>query len=174
MERVFLSLGSNLGDSEGVIREALLKIAELPFVLHFQKSPLYMTSPVSDLPQADFVNAICCFDTLESIDIVWKALQSIELLLGKESKPKNAPRLIDIDILLFGHRFSKDPNLILPHPEMLNRLFVLYPLSDITENIRYPKSETLIVNIHLPSCLQSFTNKQQQRVSKLIDIVSLK
>lgn len=135
---VYLSLGSNLGCSIATVQRALYAIKALPAIHSFQASHLYRTSPLSPLPQPDFINAACRFETSLTPSTLYASLHQIELELGKVAKPKEAPRIIDIDILLFGTLFIETPGLLIPHPHWQKRLFVLLPLLDLTKSITYP------------------------------------
>lgn len=134
-DQVFLGLGSNLGDRLALLQAALKQIEALPNTSHFQASKIYETSPVSPIPQGPFLNAACSFLTDLSPFELLSHLQQIETALGKTPKPKTAPRLIDIDILLFGQMKIDTPTLQIPHPHWQERLFVLRPLLDLTEEI---------------------------------------
>lgn len=138
MTLVFLSLGSNLGPSADTILSALRAIEALPGVYDFKASSLHCTAPVSPLPQPDFLNAACCFSTQLTLEALYSFLLTIEEGLGKTPKPKEAPRPIDIDIVLFGTHYLQTPELCIPHPRWLERLFVLLPLAELTDTIVYP------------------------------------
>ena len=135
---IYLSLGSNLGPSVDTIERALRSIEALAGIHSFQASSLYRTSPISPIPQAHFINAVCCFETTLTPSDLYNYLHRIEVELGKIAKPKEAPRIIDIDILLFGALFLETPELIIPHPRWQERLFVLLPLQELTKSITYP------------------------------------
>ena len=98
-ELVYLGLGSNIGDSRSLLERAFCSIKDIPQVDSLQTSSLYATSPVSPIPQRDFLNAACRFHTTLSPQALYDALHRIEVSLGKIPKEKNAPRAIDIDIL---------------------------------------------------------------------------
>lgn len=129
---VYVGLGSNLGDSADIVAKALALLEAVPAISQFAASPLYLTSPVSDLPQPDFVNAVCRFKTTLAPMELLAELQKIERHFGQSPKPKNAPRLIDLDILFFGREKILTPDLEIPHPRWKERLFVIRPLSDLT------------------------------------------
>ena len=136
---VYLSLGSNQGDRISILQSALKEIQALPSIEHFKSSRFYQTSPVSPIPQNDFINAACSFACkLTPYDLL-QHLQKIEKNLGKTPKAKNAPRLIDIDILLYDERWIDTPELKIPHPGLKKRLFVLIPLSDLTKKLMIPQ-----------------------------------
>lgn len=139
MNRVYLGLGSNLGDPLSQVEKAFKEISALSEIIEPRCSKLYKTAPVSPLPQPDFINAACTFFTrLQPVELLRK-LQNIEKNLGKIPKKKTEPRLIDIDILLYGERLIDTDELKVPHPAMLERLFVLAPLSDLVDEIFVPQ-----------------------------------
>ncbi|MCE5317434.1 MAG: 2-amino-4-hydroxy-6-hydroxymethyldihydropteridine diphosphokinase [Parachlamydia sp.] len=132
---VYVGLGSNLGDPGALVAEALGLLEALPILSEFEASPFYLTSPVSDLPQPHFINAVCRFKTTLSPLKLFAELQKIERHLGQTPKPKNAPRLIDLDILFFGKERLLTSELEIPHPRWKERLFVLRPLADLTSYV---------------------------------------
>jgi len=135
MHAVYLSLGANIGDTAAVIQKACEEIQKKPSE-SFRSSSLYQTSPVSDLSQRDFLNISVRFLTSLSPFELLDSLQAIERKLGKKPKPKNAPRIIDIDLLYYGNLvINQPPRLILPHPKVTERLFVLKPLSELTNEL---------------------------------------
>jgi 2-amino-4-hydroxy-6-hydroxymethyldihydropteridine diphosphokinase len=136
-------------------------------VKNFRVSSFYDTTPVSPIPQPNFLNCTCAFETRLSPETLLGALQEIETKLGKRPKKKNEPRPIDIDILLFGERFIDTPTLQVPHPALLERLFVLRPLSDLTETIRVSQREGPPLQIHLREFLRTFANPHQETVAPL-------
>ncbi len=168
MKHVFLSFGSNLGNSKDNILKAYQKVIALSFVFNPIRSSIYQTSPVSKRTQNDFINMVCKFDAnLDDPYLLLKETQRIEEELGKVEKPKDAPRIIDIDILLFKELYLEDPRLELPHPRMLERLFVLEPLLSIQSGIEYPTSSQNVEHVNLKSLLENFENKNNERVKEL-------
>lgn len=135
MKKVFLSLGANLGDVKGTLQKALELIEKLPGVCDFKYSRFYETSPVTPTPQNNFMNLVTVFKTEMQPLILLQEIKNIEILLGKVPKSKEAPRPIDIDILFYGEEVYNLPELTLPHPRWKDRLFVLYPLLDLTEEL---------------------------------------
>jgi 2-amino-4-hydroxy-6-hydroxymethyldihydropteridine diphosphokinase len=134
----FAAFGANLGDPAASIRKAASMLTNCSSIFHFHLSSLYWTAPVSSIPQPDFVNAACQFKTtLAPFDLLTLCC-SIERQLGKEPKPKEAPRLIDIDILIYGSSQLETDQLELPHPRLLERPFVLRPLADLCSEIALP------------------------------------
>jgi 2-amino-4-hydroxy-6-hydroxymethyldihydropteridine diphosphokinase len=133
--RVFLSLGGNLGDPRKSMASALRLLADNASVDVVAVSSLYRTPPWGKLDQPDFLNAAAELSTsLSPHDL-------LDLCLGTEKKLKRVreerwgPRLIDIDILVFGDRVIQETGLEVPHPRMLERAFVLAPLDEIAPNL---------------------------------------
>lgn len=148
-DRVYLGLGSNLDNRLVLLESAFEAIQKLPMCSCFEASKIYETSPVSPIPQGLFLNAACSFLTdLSPFDLL-ALLQHIETKLGKTPKPKTAPRPIDIDILIFGQKQIDTPTLQIPHPRWQERLFVLLPLLDLTEEILLPSGEPINLNMLL-------------------------
>lgn len=141
MTTVYLALGSNVGDREHNLREALRLLAEAG--IHILKiSSIYETEPVDYLEQAWFLNAALQAQTdLPALDLLHK-LRSIESAMGSKKPFAKGPRLIDLDILLYGHDTIATPELQVPHPRMLERRFVLAPLVEIAPNLRHPSWPT--------------------------------
>lgn len=140
-ELVYLSLGSNIGNSFLTLTRTLELIKTIPDVHLLDVSDFYRTTPVSSIPQRDFLNAACTLKTTLPAHDLYHALHEIEILLGKIPKEKNAPRPIDIDILFFGNKWYQTKELCIPHPHWKERLFVLIPLLDLTEKITFPLDE---------------------------------
>ncbi len=111
-----------------------------------QCSQLYSTTPVSDIPQADYINAVIRFQTQLSIEELHTRLKAIEVLFGKkERKIKNAPRFLDIDILFYGEEVIETQELSIPHPRWKERLFVVRPLRDIISHLSVPTARGVVV-----------------------------
>lgn len=128
--RVYIGLGSNLGDSGATLRAALAEIAALPGVQRCTVSPFYRSAPV-DATGPDFVNAAAVLDTTLAPLQLLDALQAIELRHCRERPYRNAPRTLDLDLLLYGDEVMDTARLVLPHPRMHERAFVLLPLRDL-------------------------------------------
>ena len=127
---VYLGLGANLGDAHQALKNAFAELAKLPLSEGLICSSLYRSSPV-DAKGPDFVNAVVQLRTrLNAIDLL-HACQAIENRAGRERPYPNAPRTLDIDILLFGEATVASKELMVPHPRMKNRAFVLVPLHEI-------------------------------------------
>jgi len=135
-EQVYLSLGSNLGDRE----ENLKKAIEL--LLHRLRvglvSSVYETEPVGNTEQPKFLNSACqVFTRLAAKDLL-VLTKGFESMLGRARNTSNAPRPIDIDILLYGDQVIKTADLVIPHPRLAERAFVLVPLAEIAPDLVHP------------------------------------
>lgn len=128
---VYLSLGSNIGDRMENLQSALKRIGALPYCRLESVSKVYITSPVGYANQDDFLNCCVKLKTLLPPHRLLMLLQGIESDMGRVRTFKNAPRIIDIDMLLYEGAVSSDEFLTLPHPRMTERKFVLVPLLDI-------------------------------------------
>lgn len=134
--QVYLSLGGNENNPLLTIKKALSCISSHPHIFHLTFSHFYCTQPV-EVSDSDtwFINAVCTFQTALSLKEVTTLTQKTERQLGKNDKPKNASRPIDIDILFYGSSTSQDSTITIPHPKWQERLFVLIPLSDLTNKV---------------------------------------
>lgn len=149
LNRVYIGLGGNIGDTYAIIASALAQTQALEGVHELRSSSLYRTAPVSPWPQRYFVNGAATFLTSLSPYQLLAELKKVELSLGKVPKPKDAPRTIDLDILFFGDIFLDTAELQLPHPRWHERLFVLEPLAELTELVPVPAHDGLKwVNVH--------------------------
>ncbi|PJI98683.1 2-amino-4-hydroxy-6-hydroxymethyldihydropteridine diphosphokinase [Acidovorax sp. 69] len=127
---VFVGLGANLGDREATLRSALHAIGQLPGTRVERVSPLYGSAPV-DAGGPDYRNAVAELATTLTPQALLQALQIIEQSAGRERPYRNAPRTLDLDILWFGDQVIDTPELVVPHPRMMERAFVLRPLADL-------------------------------------------
>jgi len=140
MERVFLSLGSNLGDRTGNVERALNLIASVPGVRVVRASSLYETEPEGYVDQPDFINAAVEIETTLTPHKLLGEIKEIERSMGRKKTFRFGPRIIDVDILLFGGLIIDEPDLVIPHPLMLERRFVLMPLAEIAPQTLHPIS----------------------------------
>jgi 2-amino-4-hydroxy-6-hydroxymethyldihydropteridine diphosphokinase len=137
MTTVYIALGTNLGDREHNLREAIRLFAEAGMSI-VKISSIYETEPVDYLDQAWFLNAALEAQTdLPALDLLNK-LRTIESAMGSKKPFAKGPRLIDLDILLYGNDTIATPELQVPHPRMLQRRFVLVPLAEIAPHLRHP------------------------------------
>jgi 2-amino-4-hydroxy-6-hydroxymethyldihydropteridine diphosphokinase len=127
----YLGIGSNLGDPIENCRTALREIASLKNVQVLRRSSLYRTEPVGDRLQDWFVNGVVEVRTTFTALQLLKALQWVEQAMGRERRDRWGPRTIDIDILLYGQDIIKAGGLVVPHPELHKRRFVLVPINEI-------------------------------------------
>ncbi len=166
-EEVFLGLGGNIGDTATVMLWATKRLAQEAGIYDVQLSPLYHTSPVSDIPQRNFVNGVCRLKTsLEPLELFHR-IKSIESEMGRHEVVRNAPRIIDIDILFFGQREVMLPELYIPHPRWHERLFVLRPLADLTSSITLLDGQVR----NLDAMIAAFPLASEQKIWPLVDKV---
>jgi 2-amino-4-hydroxy-6-hydroxymethyldihydropteridine diphosphokinase len=130
----YIGFGGNLGDARLAVLAALDAVASLPQVAELARSSLYGSSPV-DAGGADYVNAVASIRTGRSAAGLLQALQTIEADAGRERPYRNAPRTLDLDILLFGDTPINTERLQVPHPRMYERAFVLVPLAEIAPQL---------------------------------------
>ena len=128
--RAYVALGANLGDAQGTVRAAMDQVARLPQTQLVAASSLYRTAPV-DSSGPDYINAVMAVDTGLTATELLQAMQQIELQAGRERPYRNAPRTLDLDLLMYGELVQEDAALTLPHPRMFQRAFVLVPLHEI-------------------------------------------
>ncbi len=129
----YLALGSNEGDALGNLRHAVQLLSAHPQIEIEAKSKIYRTQSVEGGGPKDFLNAALRGSTPLTPRELLDAIQIIEGKLGRPQPPRNGPRSIDIDILLFGELEIQEANLTIPHPRMNRRAFVLKPLLDVLE-----------------------------------------
>jgi 2-amino-4-hydroxy-6-hydroxymethyldihydropteridine diphosphokinase len=140
IETVYLALGANLGDRAAAIGEAIARL-DAAGVRMVARSSIYETDAVADEPQPPYLNAAVRAETALAPDDLLAVCLQIERALGRERPPgrPRAPRTIDIDVLLYGARVIDRADLVVPHPAMLQRPFVLIPLADVAApGLRHP------------------------------------
>lgn len=130
----FVALGANLGDAAATLRDAMHAMDALPGVNVARRSSLYRSAPV-DSSGPDYINAVVQVLTTNSAPDLLRALQVLELAAGRERPYHNAPRTLDLDILLYGSSRIDSPGLTVPHPRMAQRAFVLMPLAEIAPEL---------------------------------------
>ncbi len=131
---VYIGLGSNLDDPARQILSAVEEIAALSDVEKIASSPLYASQPLGPQDQPDYVNAVLRIKTRLPAMILLRQLQQIEAKHGRVRVQRWGARTLDLDILLYGDQIIDEPELIVPHVELANRAFVLYPLADIADS----------------------------------------
>jgi 2-amino-4-hydroxy-6-hydroxymethyldihydropteridine diphosphokinase len=127
----FIGLGANLGDPLASIEEALRRIDALPDTRLLRRAPLYGSKPWGPPDQPDFVNTVAEVETDLGASTLLSELLTVERQMGRTRTVRWGPRLIDLDLLLYGSAQHKDDRLELPHPGLVSRRFVLAPLADL-------------------------------------------
>lgn len=136
---IYLGFGANLGDRYGQIKKALALIHVLPETKITRLSSFYETAPVGYTDQGSFFNGACELETTLSPQELLTSLLSIEDSLGRVRSIRWGPRTIDLDILFYNHLILRQPDLIIPHPAIAERGFVLYPLCEIAPHFVHPE-----------------------------------
>jgi 2-amino-4-hydroxy-6-hydroxymethyldihydropteridine diphosphokinase len=139
--RAFIGLGSNLAHPRRQLAKAVARLDAIGGVRVLAVSPSYVTAPIGGIAQPDFVNAVALVETTLPPRALLARLQAIERRQQRRrdaATPRNAPRTLDLDLLLYGARRMRSAQLTVPHPRMHERAFVLRPLTDIAPAIRIP------------------------------------
>jgi 2-amino-4-hydroxy-6-hydroxymethyldihydropteridine diphosphokinase len=137
--RAYIGIGSNLNDPVAQVKEAVEELTSLPDSLLVGRSSLYGCKPMGPQDQPDYVNAVVALDTLLSPEDLLDALQRIEQVQGRERGGEHwGPRIIDLDLLLYGRSVIDTPGLQVPHPGLHERDFVIIPLAEIAGNLTIP------------------------------------
>jgi 2-amino-4-hydroxy-6-hydroxymethyldihydropteridine diphosphokinase len=134
---VAIALGSNLGQSYQILTEAIVVLGHTPGIQVLHHSRIYQTAPVGP-PQPDYLNACAILQTTHSPHGLLKILLDIERQFGRVRRERWGPRLLDLDLILYGQEIIQTPDLQVPHPRMRERAFVLVPLADIAPHWRDP------------------------------------
>lgn len=134
----YVGVGSNLGDRRAQIRKALDLLQQDQKVRILRRSSLYETEPVGIRDQPLFLNAVVKISTQHTSPGLLAVLQSIERRMGRRRTFRWGPRRIDLDLLLYGDQLINQPDLVVPHPELTRRAFVLVPLVEIASNAVHP------------------------------------
>jgi 2-amino-4-hydroxy-6-hydroxymethyldihydropteridine diphosphokinase len=134
----YIALGANLGDPAAQVERALEELSALPHSRLRDRSAAYLSRPLGFTDQPDFVNAVARLDTRLSPRALLAALLDIEHRHGRERTFRNAPRTLDLDILLYDSMILDAPGLHLPHPRLHERAFVLLPLAEIAADLEVP------------------------------------
>lgn len=126
----YIALGANLGDAQHQVQQAVAALGQLPGTVLAEHSALYRTAPV-DATGPDYINAVAEVHTTLTAPALLDALQALERTAGRQRPYRNAPRTLDLDILLYGTARIHSERLTIPHPRMQERAFVLVPLAEI-------------------------------------------
>ncbi|MDV6343075.1 2-amino-4-hydroxy-6-hydroxymethyldihydropteridine diphosphokinase [Nitrosomonas sp. Is37] len=136
--QAFIGLGSNLENPLFQIRQAISLLAELPDSRLIKQSSLYRSAPMGVVDQPDFINAVVHIETALMPQALLRALLEIERRCGRIRTYPNAPRTLDLDLLLYDDLQCHEEGLVLPHPRMHERAFVLQPLMEIERDCKIP------------------------------------
>lgn len=157
----YVALGANLGDPVATIRAALEALQKMGAARLMAASPLYRTAPVGLRQQPDFINAVALL-AVDATQLPAPALLTrlftIEAAFGRTRGVRNAPRTLDLDLLMFGNESRNTPELTLPHPRISERAFVLAPLADIAPDLDIPGHG------HVGDLLAGMTNQRIERL----------
>ena len=134
----FIGLGSNLANPAEQVLQAMLAIAQLPEIHVLARSSLYRSAPVGYLDQPDFINAVVKIETTLAPLALLQILLALEQVNGRTREFQNAPRTLDLDVLLYDELQHHEHGLTVPHPQMHKRAFVLQPLMEIEPNSVIP------------------------------------
>jgi 2-amino-4-hydroxy-6-hydroxymethyldihydropteridine diphosphokinase len=133
----FVGLGANLGDAVGTVQRAAIALGSIPSTRLITQSSLFRTAPI-DAAGDDYVNAVAQLETRLDAVALLGHLQRIEQVFGRERSFLNAPRTLDLDLLLFGQQQIDTTTLIVPHPRLTERAFTLIPLLQLDPLLRIP------------------------------------
>jgi 2-amino-4-hydroxy-6-hydroxymethyldihydropteridine diphosphokinase len=134
----YIGLGSNLAEPRTQVERAFDELAGLPRTRVVRRSSLYRTAPIGHAAQPDFINAVAALDTELGARELLGELQAIEARHARRRSFANAPRTLDLDLLLYGAETIDSPALVVPHPRMHERAFVLQPLLEIAPTAQIP------------------------------------
>ena len=150
--KVYLSLGSNIGDRESNLAQAITAIEISEGINNVKSASFYLTEPLYNREQEFFINTVIGLESTLKPFALLELLKNIEAMLGrKKKKKKNMPRIIDIDILVHGKSIIETDQLVIPHPNMIYRKFVLIPFDEIAPDYKIPLIN-LTVHDLLVSC----------------------
>lgn len=155
----YIALGSNLADPAQQVLRAFDALNHLPHSQLLARSSLYLTAPVGYADQPDFINAVAHISTELTPAQLLSAVLDIEHQFGRERTFQNAPRILDLDVLLYDNVQQHETGLTLPHPRMHERAFVLVPLAEIAPDISIPGRE------HINTDLQAVQNQDLHQVA---------
>ena len=136
--RCYVGLGGNIGEVRQTLHSALAALGDIPGTYLVRASSLWRTAPVGHSDQPDFINAVAAFDSTLAPHALLDALLALELRFGRKRSFANAPRTLDLDLLLHGSALVSAPCLTRPHPRMHERAFVLAPLIEIDPDCIIP------------------------------------
>ncbi|MEW6342603.1 MAG: 2-amino-4-hydroxy-6-hydroxymethyldihydropteridine diphosphokinase [Pseudomonadota bacterium] len=138
MTVAYLGLGANLGDARQTLKDAVVCLAQQHTITVLAKSSLYRTAPI-DAGGDDYYNCVVKLETTLPVRHLLALCHTIELHFGRERPFRNAPRTLDLDILLYGDQSIDEPDLIVPHPRLIERAFALVPLVELEPALTIPQ-----------------------------------
>ena len=146
MSKVYIAVGSNLGNRASLVKQAEDRLAGVSGIYFKKKSPLYETEPVGGPEQGKYLNGVWEIETSLEAKALLSELMEIEVSLGRVrvKTEKNEPRPIDLDILFYGDKIIQSENLSVPHPRLHERWFVLKPLADLCPDFVHPKKKKTV------------------------------
>ena len=139
MTIAYIGIGSNLEDPRAQVLRAFDELSHLPDTRVTARSSLYRTAPIGYAAQPDFINAVAALDTQLPAEALLHELQAVETRHHRARSLPNAPRTLDLDLLLYGDARIDQPGLSVPHPRMHERAFVLQPLIEIAPQVQIPQ-----------------------------------
>ena len=154
----YIGLGANLGEARQTLLAAAEELGHTPGITALALSPFYRTAPV-DSSGPDYTNAVARVQTSLPAQALLDRLQAIELAHGRERPYRNAPRTLDLDLLLYGEERINTPRLIVPHPRMHERAFVLCPLQDLAPQLRLEQGT-------LPELIAACADQQLEKLGR--------
>jgi len=137
MPKVFIGVGSNLGDRKGYLDQARKDLASIPGIRDLRESPVYETEPV-DAGGGLFLNAVWSFETDMPARELLERLHRLESGAGRERKAVHEARTLDLDLLFYGDQVIRERDLVVPHPRLHERVFVLEPMADLDPGFVHP------------------------------------
>jgi 2-amino-4-hydroxy-6-hydroxymethyldihydropteridine diphosphokinase len=151
-----IALGSNLDDPRAQVQRGFEALAALPQSRLLARSRLYRTPPWGIAEQPDFINAAARLETSLPPRALLDALRTIEARAGRVRGVRNGPRSLDLDLLLYGDRIVDEPDLVVPHPRLHERAFVLLPLADVAPELEVPgqgRVTDLLAHVDASGCV---------------------
>jgi len=164
MNNIFLSIGSNLGDRKQSLHQSVSILSSLDDTLIILESSIYETEPLHNTNQAYFFNKVIEIQTKLNPYELLEKVKSIETIMGRDlNNSHNSPRIIDIDVLVFNDLIINSDKLILPHPRICERRFVLEPWSEIAPTYKIVNKKLTIKQLY-NECLKNKINNQKVRL----------
>lgn len=150
MTRAYVGVGSNLAHPKKQVEAALISLGQNPHLRVIAQSSLYLTRPMGVNDQPDFVNAVVSIDTDLTANALLQLLHTLEAQQGRNRSKEQrwGPRVLDLDLLLYGNLNTSDDILTVPHPRMREREFVLHPLAEIAPDLILPSGESILTLKH--------------------------